>query len=234
MDVADPPTDAALAARPDRAAFDQLADRHARPLAAWLLRRLPPADAADLLPVILHRARRAAGAFRGDNYRAWLFRLARPALADWVRRHRPAAPDGPAHAAAVADCVGRLDDRERAAIRARFGGADELPATDPAGPALARLRECVADREGGKALLLPTLPDHPADLPGWLERQVGGPDLGRLIAELAAVHGTATGAPDLATALGTDRPAVLANGLGGLPADRLRTFLRHPSLLAEL
>src|SRR5262245_51141205 len=86
MDVADPPTDAALAARRDAAAFDQLLDRHARPLAAWLLRRLSPADAEDLFPAILHRARRAGGSFRNGDYRAWLFQLARSSLAQWMRR----------------------------------------------------------------------------------------------------------------------------------------------------
>lgn len=185
MDVADPPTDAALAARRDRAAFDQLVDRHARPLAAWLVRRLPPPDAEIVLPVVLRRAWRAAGSCRGGDYRVWLFQLARTALADWLRRTpRPeaAAPD---HA------------------------ADQAP-------------------------LLPTLPDDPAELPGWLEHLVAGPDLGRLIAELTTLHGPAADAPDLATALGPDRPAVLANGLGVLPEARLRTFLRHPSLLAEL
>ena len=230
MDVADPPTDAALAARRDRAAFDELADRHARPLAAWLLRRLPPEDAEEVLPAVLRRARRSAGSFRGGDYRAWLFQIARTTLADWLRRYRRPAAGGPDHAAAVAECLARLDDRERELVRARFGDPD----APPVAPILARLRECVADQEGGRPLLLPTIPEDPTELPGWLERQVAGPDLGRLIAGLSAVHGPTVEGPDLATALGADRPAVLAKGLGVLPEARLWAFLRHPALLAAL
>jgi DNA-directed RNA polymerase specialized sigma24 family protein len=230
------PTDddlAARAARRDRAAFD----RYDRRLAAWLLRRLPRPDAEDLLQDILFRARRSAGADKGGNDRTWLFQIARSGLADWVGRHGRPAPD---HAAAVGHGLGTLEERERELLRARFGGAEGLPAAcarlgvetktgqNLVGPALARLREC-AD-----TLVLPTLPEDPAELPGWLDRQVAGPDLGRLIAELSAVHGPTPDAPDLATVLGPDRPAVLATGLGALSEDRLRTVLRHPSLLAEL
>jgi hypothetical protein len=83
-------------------------------------------------------------------------------------------------------------------------------------------------------LVLPTMPEDPAELAGWLDRQVAGPDLARLIAELSAVHGPAADAPELATVVGPDRPAVLTRGLGALSEDRLRTLLRHPPLLAEL
>jgi hypothetical protein len=83
-------------------------------------------------------------------------------------------------------------------------------------------------------LVLPTVPEDPAELAGWLDRQIVGPDLARLIAELSAVHGPSSETTDLATVLGPDREAVLARGLGVLSEDRLRTFLRHPPLLAEL
>lgn len=83
-------------------------------------------------------------------------------------------------------------------------------------------------------LVLPTMPEDPAELAGWLDRQVAGPDLARLIAELSAVHGPAADATDLATVVGPDRDTVLTRGLGALSEDRLRTLLRHPALLAEL
>src|SRR5215216_2942974 len=87
MDAPADPTDddlAARVARRDRAAFDRLADRHGRPLAAWLLRRLPRADAEDVLLDALSRAWRSAGTYKGGNYRAWLFQIARASLADLV------------------------------------------------------------------------------------------------------------------------------------------------------
>src|SRR2546421_12710175 len=90
MDAPADPTDdqlAARAARRDRAAFDRLADRHGRPLAAWLLRRLSRDDAEDVLQDVLFKAWRAAATYKGGNYRAWLFQIARSGLADWVRRH---------------------------------------------------------------------------------------------------------------------------------------------------
>jgi RNA polymerase sigma-70 factor, ECF subfamily len=177
MDEPAEPTDddlAARAARRDRAAFDRLLNRHDRPLAAWLLRRLSRDDAEDVLQDVLFKAWRAAGTYKGGNYRAWLFQIARSCLADWARRHArraadlkdapeptdPRAGDGPVsdHAVAVEHCLGTLDDRERELIRARFGGAEDLPAAcarlgiekktgqNLVSLALARLRECVETR----------------------------------------------------------------------------------------
>jgi RNA polymerase sigma-70 factor (ECF subfamily) len=164
---ADPTDDdlAARAARRDRAAFDRLIDRHDRPLTACLLRRLGRPDAEEVLQDVLLRAWRAAGSYKGGNYRAWLFQIARTGMTDWVRRHvgstaDPRETDGPAadHAAAVEHCLGTLDDRERELLRARFGGAEDLPAAcarlgietktgqNLVSPALARLRECVETR----------------------------------------------------------------------------------------
>jgi DNA-directed RNA polymerase specialized sigma24 family protein len=239
--VANPsePTDddlAARAARRDRAAFDRLIDRHDRPLAAWLLRRLSRDDAEDLLPHVLFKAWRTAGTFTGGNYRTWLFQVARSGLADWVGRHgRPASDHALEHG------LGMLDDRERELFRARFGGTEDWPAAcarlgiEPkagqnlVGLALARLRESVETRS-----VLPTLPEDPAELAGWLDRQVTGPDLGLLIDELSVVHGPIPATTDLTSVLGPDRSAVLARGLGALSENHLRTLLRHPALLAEL
>jgi len=174
MDAPADPTDddlAARAARRDRAAFDRLVGRYDRPLAAWLLRRLSREDAEDVLQDVLFKAWRAAGTYKGGNYRAWLFQIARSGLADWVRRHTrrtadlddapepadPRAGDRPVsdHAVAVEHCLGTLDARDRELIRARFGGVEDLPAAcarmgietktgqNLVSLALARLRECV-------------------------------------------------------------------------------------------
>jgi hypothetical protein len=88
--------------------------------------------------------------------------------------------------------------------------------------------------EPGMTLVLPTMPENPAELAVWLDRQISGPVLGRLIAELSALHQPSPSAPDLATVLGADRPAVLAKGLGVLPEDRLRMLLHNPQLLGEV
>ena len=46
-----------------------------------------------------------------------------------------------------------------------------------------------------------TIPDDPADLPGWLESRLVGPDLGRLATELRAVHPPAPAPVPLVPAL---------------------------------
>jgi hypothetical protein len=79
------------------------------------------------------------------------------------------------------------------------------------------------------------IPEDPAQLPAWIERQLTGFDLARLVAELTAVHGAAQGStPDLDDVLGKHKWLILTQGLGVLPADRLREFLRHPRLLLDL
>jgi hypothetical protein len=79
------------------------------------------------------------------------------------------------------------------------------------------------------------IPDDPAELPGWLERHLTGLDLAALVAELEAVHGLPSGEmPPLSDLLGERLEAVLSVGLGILPAETLRQFLRRPKLLLEL
>lgn len=78
-----------------------------------------------------------------------------------------------------------------------------------------------------------TVPDDPTQLAGWLEQQLLGPDLGALVAELTAVHGTAAG-PGLEEVLGSSAPPLKESGLAGLPAEKLRLLLAHPRLLLEL
>ncbi len=79
------------------------------------------------------------------------------------------------------------------------------------------------------------IPDEPAALAGWLQGELAGWRLADLTAELAAVHGaTAEPTPALADVIGEHADAVLASGLGALPAPALQTLLRHPVLLLEL
>jgi hypothetical protein len=79
------------------------------------------------------------------------------------------------------------------------------------------------------------IPDNSAELPGWLEAHVMGPDLAALVAELSAVHGPATPATEtVREVLGEQLGAVLAGGLGKLPPGTLRQLLQRPRLLLEL
>lgn len=84
-------------------------------------------------------------------------------------------------------------------------------------------------------LVTMTIPDDPAQLAGWLERLLVGPDLGRLAAELAAIHG-ADSAPvgSVSALLGSGLERVLVQGLGVLPRELLGRLLRQPACLLEL
>jgi hypothetical protein len=79
-----------------------------------------------------------------------------------------------------------------------------------------------------------TIPEDPDGLPGWLERQLVGPDLDRLVAELTVVHGRPPSRASLAAVLAGHRERVLAAGLGELPRPALCQLLRQPDLLPEL
>jgi hypothetical protein len=81
--------------------------------------------------------------------------------------------------------------------------------------------------------ILLTIPDAPGQLAGWLERQLVGLDLRRLVAELEAVHGPAPQVP-LRQTLGPHLARIVQGGLGGLPPEVMRRLLRQPLLLLEL
>jgi len=79
------------------------------------------------------------------------------------------------------------------------------------------------------------IPDDSSGLPSWLDRHLVGLDLAALVAELEAVHGPAMVPPvSLDQVLVARRDAILEQGLVALPADRLRTLLRCPTLLLDL
>jgi hypothetical protein len=79
------------------------------------------------------------------------------------------------------------------------------------------------------------MPEDPAQLGHWLERQLVGMRLAELAAELAAVHPeTADDPASFGEILGDSESAVLEEGLRGVPAESLRKFLLHPLALLEL
>jgi hypothetical protein len=86
-------------------------------------------------------------------------------------------------------------------------------------------------------MTLPALdiPDEPAEWPAWLESHLLGLDLGDLVAELAAVHGSPpAGSPKLHDLLGNRLNAVLSEGLRALAPADFRQLLLRPHLLLEL
>jgi hypothetical protein len=89
------------------------------------------------------------------------------------------------------------------------------------------------------------IPDEVADVGPWLDALLVGEDLGRVMAELAAVHGVAlpSGSPgsgswptpaDATAWLGDRLPAVLAGGFGQLDSRVVGELLRNPALLPAL
>jgi hypothetical protein len=81
-----------------------------------------------------------------------------------------------------------------------------------------------------------TLPDNPPELPAWLERQLIGLDLTRLVGELRVVHGQSPNQPSvpLKQILGPYLPSVIDQGLNGVPREVIRALLTHPDALLEL
>ena len=88
-----------------------------------------------------------------------------------------------------------------------------------------------------KALVL-EMPDDPTAQAPWLDRQLVGPNLAALVAELDAVHGRGSSAvpppPTLDSVLGGHRRDLLDRGLTVLPRLAVGALLRHPRLLLEL
>jgi hypothetical protein len=79
------------------------------------------------------------------------------------------------------------------------------------------------------------IPENSADVPGWLEDFIVGPNLAELVAELSALHADSRAEPrSLDSALGDDLPRATEQGLAALSRQSLRTLLREPQLLIEL
>jgi len=78
------------------------------------------------------------------------------------------------------------------------------------------------------------IPESPSDIASWLESVLCKGDLRGLVAQLASVHDGGDTTTDLELLLGSDRQAVLANGLTALPIGKLQALLTSPQLLLEL
>ena len=110
------------AARGDSAAFAMLVEKHERPLRAFLARMTGPDLADDVAQEAFLKAWRAAGQYDGRaRYATWLTRIAWRCRLDQLRKgvrepemaqHQSSAHEG----AEVADMLGRLGERERAAL----------------------------------------------------------------------------------------------------------------------
>jgi hypothetical protein len=85
-----------------------------------------------------------------------------------------------------------------------------------------------------KAVIL-GLPDDEHEVPAWLERQLVGPALEELVAELSEIVGNAP-EPEgvLRSVLGDRFDAVLSDGLKVLPEDEIQRLLARPGLLLQL
>lgn len=78
------------------------------------------------------------------------------------------------------------------------------------------------------------IPETQRELVAWLESHLLGMQLGDLVSELQAVHGTLPHGPSLEQVCGGKLANVLQYGLGTLEVDRLRQLLQHPQLLLSL
>jgi RNA polymerase sigma-70 factor (ECF subfamily) len=144
------PTDIDLARRAcsgDRPAFQELYQRHAPAVAAFLTRYVRGADLEDCLHDALLKAWAAICRFTTGNIRSWLFPIARNVAFDRARGRREATgidlADRPAvdretvlaalvereedarRRAVLARCLGALDECERQLIISKFGGDEE-------------------------------------------------------------------------------------------------------------
>jgi hypothetical protein len=78
------------------------------------------------------------------------------------------------------------------------------------------------------------IPETQRELVAWLESHLLGMQLGDLVSELQAVHGTRANSPTLEQVCGGKLANVLQYGLGTLEIARLRQLLEHPQLLLSL
>jgi RNA polymerase sigma-70 factor (ECF subfamily) len=150
------PTDDELAARAARReadgrapraaedAFARLYERLGRPLVAFLSARTRRDELDDLQQEVWKRIwAHPPGGYRGGNFRAWLFEIARNVVTDHVRKRRPGslrdgdellldgraiAPDvgliDRERAEALRQCLARLSSEAAEIVRARLGGDD--------------------------------------------------------------------------------------------------------------
>jgi len=131
----------AQAGQQGEAAFGQLYDRHARPLLLFLAARISRSSLDDVHQEIWTRVWQSLPTgFKGGNFRAWLFQIARNHLIDLIRKKQPQGLpgeyDAPDARSANADeqlleqervdrlrhCLDLLDERAQKVVRARLEG----------------------------------------------------------------------------------------------------------------
>jgi len=83
-------------------------------------------------------------------------------------------------------------------------------------------------------LILSDLPETHEQSALWLERQIVGMELSRLVTELAALHGAARPTESVRTVLASDIHRVLSGGLQTLSTEQLRKVMVQPFHLFEL
>src|SRR5262245_5116782 len=83
-------------------------------------------------------------------------------------------------------------------------------------------------------LLVANIPDDAPQLARWLERHLVGLELGRLVAELDAVHRPAPREQAVTDVLQGHLDGVYTAGLGSVPRPLLRHLLTHPALLSQM
>jgi RNA polymerase sigma-70 factor, ECF subfamily len=82
-----------VAARDDLSQFGEVYARYSDRIYGYCLRRLDSVpDAEDLTSQVFERAMAGLDGYRGGSVAAWLFRIARNAVIDYVRRRKPAVP----------------------------------------------------------------------------------------------------------------------------------------------
>jgi len=78
----------------DPGAFDELVERHRRPMYSLVCRLASPAEADDLAQDVFLAAYHALPRFRGESaFRTWIYRIAVHICSHHLRRRRPAAAE---------------------------------------------------------------------------------------------------------------------------------------------
>lgn len=121
-------------------AYEQLYADHARMLLAFLSSRVKRSELEDIHQEIWSRVwQHLPTHFDGNNFRAWLFRIARNYIIQWSRRRRPDLADdlrmvtaddaAPEHELVerermeiLARCLSRLEKELADLVRSRLGG----------------------------------------------------------------------------------------------------------------
>lgn len=79
------------------------------------------------------------------------------------------------------------------------------------------------------------MPDDRTEQRAWLELQLVGLELGKIVAELSAVHaGETDSQKSLEDLLGTELDTILTQGLANLSDERLQTLMQNPQQLLSL